>query len=172
MDLKSKIHVIEDFPEKGISFKDITTLLNDADAFKQAVDEMIDYLKDKDITKIVGPEARGFFFGAPVAYAMGLPFVPIRKVGKLPRETEQFSYDLEYGTDSIEVHKEDIHEGDKIAIIDDLLATGGTVNATAHLIEKLGGTVNSMCFLIELTDLKGREVNKGYDIKSLVQYNI
>lgn len=172
MDLKEKIRVIDGFPKEGISFKDITTLLNDKDAYKHAVDLMVEDLKDKDITVIAAPEARGFLFGSAVAYALGVRFVPVRKPGKLPGEVSEYSYDLEYGTDKLEVHRDAIHEGDKVAIVDDLLATGGTVNAVAKLVEKNGGEITAMEFLIELTELGGRDVNKNYYINTLVQYDI
>ena len=157
MDLKQTIRVIENFPKEGISFKDITTLLQDGKALKFAIDEMIADLKDKEVDLIVGPEARGFLLGTPVAYGMGVGFVPVRKPGKLPWEVESFEYDLEYGSNILEIHKDAIKPGQKVAIVDDLLATGGTMEAAAKLIEKLGGEVVSMQFLIELEDLDGRE---------------
>lgn len=170
MDLKSKIRVIEDFPIQGISFKDITTLMKDKVAFKTSVDMIVEDLKEKDIDYIVGPEARGFLFGAAVAYGLGVGFIPIRKPGKLPSETSIIEYDLEYGTNSLEIHKDAIEKGDKIAIVDDLLATGGTMIAAADLIERLGGEVVAMEFLIELESLKGRERLEKYYINSLVKY--
>ncbi|MGO1469408.1 MAG: adenine phosphoribosyltransferase [Tissierella sp.] len=170
MDLKSKIRVIEDFPIQGISFKDITTLMKDKVAFKASVDMIINNLKEKDIDHIVGPEARGFLFGAAAAYGLGVGFIPIRKPGKLPSETSIIEYDLEYGTNSLEIHKDAIEKGDKIAIVDDLLATGGTMIAAADLIERLGGEVVAMEFLIELESLKGRERLEKYYINSLVKY--
>ena len=172
MDLKEKIRVIDGFPKEGISFKDITTLLNDKEAYKHAVDLMVEDLKGKDITVIAAPEARGFLPGSAAAYALGVRFVPARKPGKLPGEVSEYSYDLEYGTDKLEVHRDAIHEGDKVAIVDDLLATGGTVNAVAKLVEKNGGEITAMEFLIELTELGGRDVNKNYYINTLVQYDI
>lgn len=172
MELKESIRIIEGFPKQGISFKDITTLLKDGSAFKNAVDELVNYLKDKNIDIIVGPEARGFLFGTPVAYALGAGFVPVRKKGKLPCDTIKVEYDLEYGTDVLEVHKDAIKPGQRVAIVDDLLATGGTMQSVVKLIEQLGGEVVSLDFVIELTDLKGREKLKEYDVMSLVEYNI
>ncbi len=171
MDLKSKIREIEDFPIKGVSFKDITTLTRDKDAFNQAVSSMIDDLKDKEVDYIVGPEARGFLFGAAVAYGLGVGFVPIRKPGKLPGETTSFEYELEYGTNTLEIHTESIKKGDRIAIVDDLLATAGTVMAATKLIESLGGDVVALEFVIELTFLGGREKLDGYHVNSLVKYD-
>lgn len=172
MDLKDKIRVIDGFPKEGISFKDITTLLQDGEALKLTIDKIVEHLKDKNIDLIVGPEARGFLFGVPVAYAMGIGFVPIRKPGKLPYDTMKVEYDLEYGTDSLEIHKDSIKPGQRVAIVDDLLATGGTVSAVAKLVEEVGGEVVSLNFVIELTDLNGREKIDNYDIMSVVQYNI
>ncbi|EEA84381.1 adenine phosphoribosyltransferase [Peptacetobacter hiranonis] len=170
MNLESKIRNIQDFPKPGIGFKDITTLLKDGEAFKEAVDRIVENLKDKDIDYVVGPEARGFLLGAPVAYALGVGFVPIRKPGKLPAEVVSFEYDLEYGTDKIEMHKDSIEEGKKVAIIDDLLATGGTVEAATKLIESLGGEIASIQFLIELEFLNGRDKLKVYDVESIIKY--
>ncbi|PRR77348.1 Adenine phosphoribosyltransferase [Clostridium liquoris] len=172
MDLKEKIRVIEGFPREGISFKDVTTLLNDKEAFKFTIDTIAEYLKDKNVDVIVGPEARGFLFGAPIAYALGAAFVPVRKKGKLPSETISVSYELEYGTDILEIHKDAIKPGQKVAIVDDLLATGGTIQSVAKLVESVGGEVVSLDFVIELTDLKGREKLQKYDLLSLVQYDI
>lgn len=170
MDLKRYIREVKDFPKEGIDFKDITTLINDGEAFKFTIDKFVEYLKDKEVDIIVGPEARGFLMGAPVSYGLGIGFVPVRKPGKLPYETESFSYGLEYGEDTIEIHKDSIKKGQRVAILDDLLATGGTVEATAKLVEKLGGEVVSMNFLIELEFLNGRERLKNYDINSLIKY--
>jgi adenine phosphoribosyltransferase len=170
MDLKSKIRDIMDFPKEGIDFKDITTLLKDGDAFKYAVDTMVEDIKSKDIDVVVGPEARGFLMGTPVAYALGAGFVPIRKPGKLPGKTESYEYGLEYGTDTLEIHKDAINKGTRVAIVDDLLATGGTIEASAKLIEKLGGEVVSIQFLIELEFLNAREKLSKYDVKSLIKY--
>ena len=170
MDLKQTVRVIENFPKEGISFKDITTLLQNGEALKFAIDEFIADLKDKDVDLIVGPEARGFLMGTPVAYGMGVGFVPVRKPGKLPWEVESFEYDLEYGSNILEIHKDAIKPGQKVAIVDDLLATGGTMEAAAELIEKLGGEVVSMQFLIELEDLDGREKLTKYNVNSLIKY--
>ena len=172
MDLKEKIRIIEDFPKAGISFKDVTTLLQDKEGLKYTVDVIATYLKDKNIDIVVGPEARGFLFGAPVAYALGAGFVPIRKKGKLPFDTIGVSYDLEYGSDELEIHKDAIKPGQRVAIVDDLLATGGTIGSVAKLVEQVGGEVVSVDFVIELTELNGRDKLKGYDIMSLVQYDL
>lgn len=172
MDLKEKIRVIEDFPKEGISFKDITTLIGDGEAFKFSIDKIVEHLKDKDVDLIVGPEARGFIFGVPVAYALGAGFVPVRKKGKLPAETVSVDYGLEYGNDTLEIHKDAIKKGQKIAIVDDLLATGGTIEAVAKLVESVGGEVVSLDFAIELTELNGRDKLKGYDVLSLTQYEV
>lgn len=172
MELKESIRIINDFPKEGISFKDVTTLLKDPGAFKEAVDGIVTYLKDKNIDIIVGPEARGFIFGTPVAYALGAGFVPVRKKGKLPGETLRVEYELEYGTDVLEIHRDAIKEGQRVAIVDDLLATGGTMESVVRLIEKLGGEVVSIDFLIELSELKGRERLCNYDVMSLIEYNI
>lgn len=170
MDLKQTVRVIEDFPKEGISFKDITTLLQNGEALKFAIDEIIADLKDKNVDIIVGPEARGFLMGTPVAYGMGIGFVPVRKPGKLPWNVEGYEYDLEYGSNRLEIHKDAIKPGQKVAIVDDLLATGGTMEAAAKLIEKLGGEVVSMQFLIELNDLDGREKLAKYHVNSLIKY--
>lgn len=171
MDLKSKIRIIEDFPIEGISYKDITNLIKDKVAFKNAVDMIVEDLKDKEIDYIVGPEARGFLFGAAAAYALGVGFIPVRKAGKLPAQTARMEYDLEYGTNSLEIHKDAIKAGDRLAIVDDLLATGGTVLAAAELIESLGGEIVAIEFLIELESLKGKERLKKYYTNSLIKYD-
>ena len=170
MDLKDYINEIPDFPKEGINFKDITTLMQNGEVFKTTIDRFVENLKDKEVDLIVGPEARGFLMGTPVAYALGVGFVPVRKPGKLPSEIISYSYGLEYGEDTLEIHKDSIKKGQKVAIVDDLLATGGTMEATAKLIEKLGGEVVSMQFLIELESLKGRENLSKYDVNSLVKY--
>lgn len=172
MDLKNYIRVIEDFPKQGISFKDVTTLLQDSEIFKYTIDKLAEGLKDKKIDKVVGPEARGFLFGVPLAYKIEAGFVPIRKKGKLPYETISVQYDLEYGKDELEIHKDAIKPGEKVAIIDDLLATGGTISSVAKLVEELGGEVVDMSFVIELTELNGRDKLKKYDVTSLVKYDI
>ena len=171
MDLKDKIRHIPDFPKKGIVFRDITTLIKDKYAFKQSVDEIVSDLKDKKIDYVVGPEARGFLMGSAVAYALGVGFIPIRKKGKLPSEVIQKEYDLEYGTDILEIHKDAIEKGSNIAIVDDLLATGGTVLAVSELIEDIGANVVAMEFLIELTFLNPRKKLKKYHINSLIKYD-
>lgn len=172
MNLKSKIRVIEGFPKEGISFKDITTLISDGKAFKEAVNIMRKNLENRNIDYIVGPEARGFVFGSAVAYALNVGFIPVRKPGKLPGETVSYEYALEYGTDVLEICEDVLKPGDRVAIVDDLLATGGTINACAKLIESQGAEVVSMQFLMELTDLKGREKNKEYQIDSVMEYDI
>ena len=172
MDLKEKIRVIEGFPKEGISFKDITTLVADGEAFKESIDRIVEHLKDKNVDVILGPEARGFIFGVPVANALGVGFVPVRKKGKLPAETVSVDYSLEYGVDVLEIHKDAIKKGQKVAIVDDLLATGGTVEAVAKLVEKVGAEVVALDFAIELTELKGRDKLEGYEIMSLVQYDV
>ncbi|SCN21496.1 Adenine phosphoribosyltransferase [Clostridium sp. N3C] len=172
MDLKSKIRVIEGFPKEGISFKDVTTLIQDAEGLKYAIDAIVEDLKDKNIDLIVGPEARGFIFGVPVAYALGVGFVPVRKNGKLPYDTVKIEYDLEYGSDCLEIHKDSIKPGQRVAVVDDLLATGGTIESVAKLVELAGGEVAAMEFVIELTELKGRDKLQKYNINSLVQYDV
>lgn len=161
---------VPDFPIKGIQFKDITPLIGNVKAFKAAVDELTAYAKLRNANIVIGPDARGFIIGAPVAYALGAGFVPVRKPGKLPREVLTYDYALEYGTNTLCMHKDAIKPGDRVVIMDDLLATGGTVEATVKLIEEAGGTVVGLGFMIELLDLNGREKIKGYDIKVLMQY--
>lgn len=170
MDLKALIRNVPDFPVSGIQFKDITTLLKNPAAYRQAIDEIVESIKGLGADTVVGPEARGFIICAPVAYAAGLSFVPARKPGKLPAPVSKYEYALEYGTDSLEIHKDAINKGSKVIIADDLLATGGTAYAVSKLVESMGGEIVAMRFMIELTDLKGREVLKGYDVHSLIQY--
>lgn len=172
MDLKEKIRIVENFPKEGISFKDVTTLISDGEGLRESVNKIVEHLKDKNIDVVVGPEARGFIFGVPVAYALGVGFIPVRKPGKLPGETISIAYDLEYGTDNLELHKGSIKKGQRVAIVDDLLATGGTIEAVAKLVELAGGEVVSLDFVIELTELKGRDKLKGYDVMSLTQYDV
>lgn len=172
MDLKSTIRVIEGFPKEGISFKDITTLLKDKDAFKYAVDELKKNIEGLGAEYIVGPEARGFMLGCALSYKMGLGFIPVRKKGKLPAETVSYSYEKEYGTDTIEIHKDAIKPGTKVVVIDDLLATGGTVEAVKDLLVKMGAEIVAFEFLIELTDLKGRDKLEDYKVDSLITYNV
>ena len=170
MDLKKYIYDIPDFPKKGILFRDITPLLNNGEAYKYAINQMVEYAKKVKATKILAPEARGFLFGTCVAYELGIPFVPVRKPGKLPREIISEKYDLEYGTNEISIHKDAINKGEKILIVDDLLATGGTVNAVTKLVERCNAEVVGMAFAVELVDLKGRELLKKYDVMSLLKY--
>lgn len=170
MDLKETIRVIEGFPTEGISFKDITTLLKDAGALKECINQLAERFKDIQVDMIVGPESRGFIFATPLAYLLDTGFVPVRKPGKLPAETISYEYKLEYGTDKLEIHKDSIKPGQKVIIVDDLLATGGTMYAAAKLVEKLGGEVAGLGFLIELKELNGRERLKGYKVESLIQY--
>lgn len=170
MDLKSTIRVIEDFPKEGISFKDITTLLKDGEAFKKAVDLMAEDLKNINIDIIASPEARGFMLGTALSYKLGVGFVPIRKPGKLPCKVRSYEYELEYGFDAVEVHEDAIQKGMKVAVIDDLLATGGTVEATIELIKSLGGEVSACEFLIELTDLNGRDKLNCDNVNSVITY--
>lgn len=171
MNLKEVIRVIPDFPKPGIQFIDITTLLKNQSAYKTLIDQMAKGLEGKQIDAVVGPEARGFVIGAPLAYAINAGFIPVRKPGKLPAETIAYEYELEYGTDVLEIHKDSIKPGDKVIIVDDLLATGGTSLATAKLVEKLGGEIVGIIFAIELTFLKGREALKDYPVISIVQFS-
>lgn len=168
--LKEYIRSIPDFPEKGIIFRDVTSILMDADGLKLAIDELAKCLEGMDFDVIAGAESRGFLFGMPLAYLLHKPFVPIRKKGKLPCETVEKTYDLEYGTATIEIHKDAIKPGDKVVLLDDLIATGGTMKAASELVEELGGEVVEMLFLIELVDLKGREVLSKYKVDSVVQF--
>lgn len=170
MKFKDKIRVVMDFPEKGIRFKDITTLLKDGEVFHDAIDALAEPFKDKNIDLVVGPEARGFAVGAPVSYALKAGFIPVRKPGKLPAETLHYEYSLEYGKDALEVHKDAIQPGQRVLIVDDLLATGGTMQATVAMVEQLGGVVAGLAFLIELEYLNGREALKNYPIFSLLKY--
>lgn len=169
MDYSKYIRNLKDYPKEGIIFRDITTLLKDKDAFRGAIDELV-AIAPKDVDKVVGVEARGFIVGAPIALGLDAGFVPVRKPGKLPYKKIEASYELEYGTDTIEIHEDAISPGEKVIIVDDLLATGGTSKATIDLIERLGGKVEALVFLVELTDLPGREVLEGYDVRSLVKY--
>lgn len=170
MDFKNYIRVIPDFPQPGIRFKDITTLLKDPIAYQAAIDELKALVKHLEIDLIAGPEARGFVIGAPLALALGVGFVPIRKSGKLPGETVEAAYDLEYGKDRLAVHKDAIRPGQKVLIADDLLATGGTIATTINLIKQLGGEVIGAAFLIELGYLDGRAKLGDIEVKSLVTY--
>jgi adenine phosphoribosyltransferase len=170
MDLKQFITVVPDWPKPGIEFKDITTLMDNGKAFKYATDQIVSYAKDREIDLIVGPEARGFIIGCPVAYALEVGFAPVRKEGKLPRETIKVNYGLEYGTDVLTIHKDAIKPGQRVLITDDLLATGGTIGATIKLVEELGGVVAGIAFLIELSYLEGRKNLDGYDVLTLLQF--
>ncbi len=170
MNLKNHISTIENFPKEGIVFRDVNTLLDNADALKYTIDKFSEYAKEVKANKIVGPEARGFLFGMPVAYVTNCPFVPVRKPGKLPRKTIETSYDLEYGSNTLCMHEDSIKKGDKVLITDDLLATGGTIAATIKLVEQLGGEVVGLAFVIELDDLNGRDKFKEYNVLSLVHY--
>lgn len=168
--IEDYVRSIPDFPEPGIIFRDVTSILQDADGLTLAIDLMQDCLKDTDVDVIVGTESRGFMFGVPIAYNLHKPFVPVRKKGKLPCETVSRSYDLEYGSAVIEMHRDSIKPGQKVAVIDDLIATGGTVEAAVKLIEELGGEVVKIVFLMELAGLKGREKLAGYDVASVIRY--
>lgn len=164
------VRSIPDFPEPGIIFRDVTSILQDKDGLKLSIDEMMALLKDVDFDVVVGPESRGFIFGVPIAYNLNKPFVPIRKKGKLPCETIEASYDLEYGSATIEIHKDAIKPGQKVVIVDDLIATGGTIKAITGLVERLGGEVAKIIFLMELQGLNGREKLKGYDVDAVIKY--
>ena len=168
-ELKSCIRDILGFPRKGVIFKDITPLLKDKDRFKKTVDLIASKFEGKSIDIVLSVEARGFIFGSAIAYRLGAGIVPIRKKGKLPFKTHSVTYDLEYGKDTLEIHQDALKEGDKVLIVDDLLATGGTSRAAVDLVEKMGGKVEGLAFLIELTALKGRDKLKGYSVTSLIQ---
>lgn len=170
MDLKKYVTIVDDYPKEGISFKDITTIMDNGPVYQYATDQIVEYAKQVDAEIIVGPEARGFIIGCPVAYSLGIGFAPVRKEGKLPRETIKVEYGLEYGKDVLTIHRDAIKPGQRVLIIDDLLATGGTVEATVKLVEELGGVVAGCAFLIELSYLDGRELLKGYDVHSLITY--
>lgn len=170
MDLTQFITDVPDWPKKGILFKDITTLMDNGTAFKYATDQIVEYARDKKVDIVVGPEARGFIIGCPVAYALGLGFAPVRKEGKLPRETVKVQYGLEYGQDVLTMHKDAIKPGQRVLITDDLLATGGTIEASIKLVEELGGIVVGIAFLIELGELEGRKKLEGYDLLTLISY--
>ena len=170
MDLKKYIADVPDFPSKGILFRDITPLMNDGDAFKCVCDEIIAFAKEVGAELVVGPESRGFIFGCPVSHELKIGFVPVRKPNKLPRKTISYKYDLEYGTNELHMHVDSVKKGQKVIIIDDILATGGTVEATIKLVEQLGGEVVGCAFPIELVDLKGRDKLKKYKVKTLIQY--
>ncbi|WP_226667244.1 adenine phosphoribosyltransferase [Metabacillus litoralis] len=170
MDLKQFVTVVPDYPKPGIQFKDITTLMDNGDAYRYATDQIVDYAREKQIDLIVGPEARGFIIGCPVAYSLGVGFAPVRKEGKLPREVVRVEYGLEYGKDVLTIHKDAIKPGQRVLITDDLLATGGTIEATIKLVEELGGVVAGIAFLIELSYLDGRKLLDGYEVLTLMTY--
>ncbi len=170
MDLKSKIREIPDFPKEGILFYDVTTLLKDGESFKRVIDKIANFYQDEGIQKVVSMESRGFILGAPVAYRLGAGFVPVRKPGKLPSDVYEARYELEYGTDSLAIHQDAITPGEKVLIVDDLIATGGTVSATVELVKQLGGIIQGIAFLIELTSLRGRNKLDGYNVISLISY--
>jgi adenine phosphoribosyltransferase len=169
-ELRDSIRSVPDFPKKGIVFRDITTLIRDGQLFRIAVDAVCDWCRDKGVETVVCMESRGFIFGAAIAYALGAGVVPVRKKGKLPHKTFSADYALEYGTDSLEIHRDAFPAGSTVLIVDDLLATGGTAAATASLVKNLDAKIAGIAFVIELTFLKGREKLKGYDVHSLVQY--
>ncbi len=170
MDLKNLIRDVHDFPKEGIVFKDITTILQDADGLKESVDQMQARLEGLDFDYVIGPESRGFIFGVPIAYNMNKGFLPVRKAGKLPYKTKSRTYDLEYGSATIEMHIDAIKPGDKVVIVDDLLATGGTSEAMVQLIEDLGGIIVKMVFLIELSFLPGAKKLEKYDVEAVIKY--
>ncbi|MFV8826848.1 adenine phosphoribosyltransferase [Alkalihalobacterium sp. APHAB7] len=170
MDFKQYITIVEDYPKEGIRFKDITTLMQDGQAYKKAIIELANFAREKNADVIVGPEARGFVVGCPIAFELEKGFVPVRKKGKLPREVISVDYGLEYGNDSLTLHKDSIQKGQRVVIADDLLATGGTIEATINMVEQLGGEVVGIAFLIELTYLDGRDKLNNYDVYTLTQY--
>ncbi len=170
MNLYSKIREVQDFPKAGILFRDITPLLSDGPAYKEAIEQLSRFAKDCQAQLIVGPAARGYVVGAPLAYALGIGFIPVRKRGKLPAKTVAIEYQLEYGTDVLEIHEDAIAPGQRVVVADDLLATGGTMKATVDLVQKLGGEVVGAAFLIELQELGGRNKLTGFPVKTLLQY--
>ena len=169
-DLRARIREVPDFPKPGILFYDITTMLKDPAAYRESIDLLTAPYRDRKVDIVVGMESRGFIFSAPMAYQLKAGFVPVRKLGKLPAETVSVEYALEYGTNTLEVHKDAIVPGQKVLIVDDLLATGGTVNGTIELVRRLGGDVVGLAFLVELLFLKGRDKLRGHDIHSVIQY--
>lgn len=170
-DLKDYVRTIPDFPEEGVMFRDITTILQDKDGLRLAIDKMQDLIKDLDFDLIVGPESRGFIFGVPLAYNLHKPFIPVRKEGKLPGDTISMDYELEYGKATIEIHKDAIKPGQKVVLVDDLIATGGTIEAITKLVESLGGEIIKVIFLMELEGLSGRDKLEGYDVEAVIKYN-
>ncbi|AME09466.1 adenine phosphoribosyltransferase [Gemella bergeri ATCC 700627] len=169
MNLEKYISIVEDWPKEGISFKDITTLMADGEAYKYATDQIVNYAKEKKVDVVVGPEARGFIIGCPVAYSLKIGFVPVRKPNKLPREVISYKYDLEYGSNTLTMHADAIKPGQRVLITDDLLATGGTIEASIKLVEQLGGIVVGIAFLIELDGLNGMDKLKDYDVLTLLK---
>lgn len=170
MDYKKHITIVQDWPKEGVQFKDITPLMANGKAFKSAVDDITAYAKEKNVDLVVGPEARGFIIGCPIAYELEVGFIPVRKAGKLPREVIEVDYGLEYGKNILTIHKDAVKKGQRILITDDLLATGGTIEATIKLVEQLGGIVVGCAFFIELSYLNGLEKLKGYDVLTLMRY--
>ncbi|MBP3868378.1 MAG: adenine phosphoribosyltransferase [Solobacterium sp.] len=168
VDLKEYIATIPDYPIKGVLFRDVTPILQNGEAFKESVDQLAAIAKEMGADVIIGPESRGFVFGAALAYELGIGFVPVRKPGKLPRETISCKYSLEYGTNEIFMHKDSVNPGQRVLIIDDLLATGGTAKATTTMVEQLGGVVAGLAFIIELEGLPGRKYLEGYDVRALL----
>lgn len=168
--LEDYVITIPDFPEPGIMFRDITSVIQDPDGLKLAIDGLVNQVKDLDFDLVIGPESRGFIFGVPVAYLLGKGFIPVRKKGKLPRETVSRKYDLEYGQAEVEMHKDAVKPGQKVIIVDDLIATGGSADAAAKLVEQLGGIVVKMVFVMELAGLEGRKKLAGYNVDSLIVY--
>jgi adenine phosphoribosyltransferase len=170
MSFTELIRDVPDFPVPGILFRDITTLLKEGEAFTEVIDQLANRLKGLNVSKIVAIESRGFIFGAPIAYKLGVGFIPVRKLGKLPADTITAEYDLEYGSNTVEMHRDAIKKGEKVVIVDDLLATGGTIRATIDLVEQLGGEIVALAFLIELTELGARQSLDGYNIVTLIRY--
>ncbi|MCP3901471.1 MAG: adenine phosphoribosyltransferase [Desulfobacteraceae bacterium] len=170
MDLKATIRSIPDWPIKGVIFRDLTTLMQDPDAFRESCDVLYERYKDQNIDKIVGIDARGFVFGAVLAYKLGIGFIPVRKKGKLPYNTIEETYSLEYGEDTLEIHEDALDKGDKVIVVDDLIATGGTVGATVSLVEKLGAQILECAFVVELPDLKGRDKIKNCKVFSITEF--
>ncbi len=171
MDFKKYITIVENFPKEGIQFKDITTLMQNGPVYKEAINQMAEFAREKQAEVIVGPEARGFVVGCPISYALEIGFVPVRKAGKLPREVLSIDYGLEYGKDSLSIHRDAIKKGQRVLIADDLLATGGTIESTIKLVEQLGGEVAGIAFMIELGYLDGRSRLANYDVFSLMTFN-
>lgn len=170
MDLTKVVRNIKDFPQEGIIFRDITPVLQNAEALGEAVNQICEMLKGEEFDYVVGPESRGFIFGVPVAYALKKGFIPVRKPGKLPCEVVSKSYDLEYGSNVLEMHKDALKPGDRVVVVDDLIATGGTTKAICELVEELGAQVVSLNFFVELCDLKGREMLGDYKVNTVIQY--